>query len=64
MAFTECKFRMPKVKVEGFALDEAPENLRTMENLALMGVSFNDKSSGVKYVMDAMPTQEIGRAHV
>lgn len=59
MAFTECKFRMPKVKVEGFALDEAPENLRTMENLALMGVSFNDKSSGVKYVMDAMPTQGV-----
>ena len=50
---------MPKVKVEGFALDEAPENLRTMENLALMGVSFNDKSSGVKYVMDAMPTQGV-----
>lgn len=59
MAFTECKFRMPKVKVEGFALDEAPENLRTMENLALMGVSFNDKSAGVKYVMDAMPTQGV-----
>ena len=59
MAFTECKFRMPKVKVEGFALDEAPENLRTMENLALMGVSFNDKSSGVKYVMDAFPTQGV-----
>lgn len=59
MALSECKFRMPKVKVEGFALDEAPENLRTMENLALMGISMNEKSSGVKYVMDAMPTQGI-----
>ena len=59
MAFSECKFRMPKVKVEGFALDEAPENLRTMETLDRMGVSFNDKSSGVKYVMDAMPTQGV-----
>ena len=59
MAFTECKFRMPKVKVEGFVLDEAPENLRTMENMALMGVSFNEKSSGVKYVMDSFPTQGV-----
>lgn len=59
MAFTECKFRMPKVRSEGFALDEAPEELRTMENLNLMGVSFNEKSTGIKYVMDAFPTQGV-----
>ena len=53
------KFRMPKVKTEGFALDEAPENLRTMENLDRMGISMNDKASAVKYVMDAMPTQGV-----
>ena len=59
MAFTECKLRMPKVKVEGFVLDEAPENLRTMENLEMLGVSFNQSSEGVKYVMDSMPTQGV-----
>lgn len=59
MALSELKFRMPKVKVEGFALDEAPDNLKTMENLALMGISMNEKSSGVKYVMDSMPTQGV-----
>jgi hypothetical protein len=59
MAFTECKLRMPKVKVEGFVLDEAPENLRTLENLDLLGVSFNQSSEGVKYVMDSMPTQGV-----
>ena len=59
MAYTDCKFRMPKVKVEGFALDEAPDNLRTMENLELLGVSFDANSPGVKYVMDAMPTQGV-----
>lgn len=56
---SECKFRMPKVKIEGFALDEAPDNLRTMENLALMGVSMDAKNSAIKYVMDAMPTQGV-----
>ena len=59
MAFTECKLRMPKVKVEGFVLDEAPENLRTLENLDMLGVSFNQSSEGVKYVMDSMPTQGV-----
>lgn len=59
MAYDNCKLRMPKVKVEGFALDEAPAELCTMDNLAKMGVSFNEKSSGVKYVMDAMPTQGV-----
>lgn len=59
MAFTECKLRMPKVKVEGFVLDEAPENLRTLENLEMLGVSFNQQSEGVKYVMDSMPTQGV-----
>ena len=28
MAFTECKFRMPKVKVEGFAPDGYPSTVR------------------------------------
>ena len=54
-----CKFRMQKIKPEGFALDEAPAELRTMENLALMGVSMNEKASAVKYVMDALPTQGV-----
>lgn len=59
MAYTECKFRMDKVPTDGFVLDQAPENLRTLENLELMGVSINDMSPGVKYVMDAYPTQGV-----
>ena len=53
------KFRSQKLKTEGFALDEAPENLRTMDALALQGISFDQQSSAIKYVMDAMPTQGV-----
>ena len=59
MALSTLKFRMPKVKTEGFALDEAPAELRTMENLALLGVTMNESASAIKYVMDAMPTQGV-----
>lgn len=45
------------LKTEGFALDQAPENMRTMEALELHGISFNQEASAIKYVMDAMPTQ-------
>lgn len=59
MALSELKFRMPKVKMDGFALDEAPEELRTMESLERLGVSMNMMDQGTKYVMDAMPTQGV-----
>ena len=59
MEITEVKFRAPKLRTEGYALDEAPENLRTMDNLAKMGVSFDQNASAIKYVMDSMPTQTL-----
>lgn len=45
------KFRMKNLK--GFALDEAPEELRTMEALALQGIGM-DECDAVKYVMDGI----------
>ena len=45
------KFRMKNLK--GFALDQAPEELRTMEALALQGIGMDD-GEAVKYVMDGI----------
>lgn len=56
MQDTQLKYRASKLKTEGFALDQASEELRSIEALALQGISFNDKSSAIKYVMDAIPT--------
>ena len=51
----DTKFRMEHMKAEGFALDQAPENLRTMEALNLQGISMDESCEALKYVMDAMP---------
>lgn len=56
------KFRMKNLK--GFALDSAPEELRTMEALALQGISMDD-GEAVKYVMDGIAsTVTTGSANV
>lgn len=59
MTETQLKYRASKLKTEGFALDQASEELRTIEALELQGISFNSNNSAIKYVMDAMPTQGI-----
>ena len=56
------KFQMKNLK--GFALDEAPEELRTMEALALQGIGM-DEGDAVKYVMDGIAsTLTSGSANV
>lgn len=62
---TPVKFRMGHMKAEGFALDQAPENLRTTEALALQGISMDEANDTIRYVMDAMPaTVTQGSANV
>ena len=65
MDSNSVKFRMTKMKPGGFALDEAPEKLRTMETLALQGISMDESNEAIKYVMDAFPsTVTAGTANV
>ena len=62
---TPVKFRMGHMKADGFALDQAPENLRTIEALALQGISMDESNDTIRYVMDAMPaTVTQGSANV
>ncbi|MCQ2299921.1 MAG: DUF2184 domain-containing protein [Bacteroidales bacterium] len=64
MEASQTKFRMPHMKAEGFALDQAPDNLRTMDALKLQGISMDEASDTIRYVMDAMPTVTAGSAPV
>ena len=56
MQDTQLKYRASKLKEHGFALDEASEELRSIEALEMQGISFDQSNSAIKYVMDAMPT--------
>lgn len=50
------KFRTSKMREDGFVMDAAPAEFRTMENMEKMGISFNADSDPVAYICDGLST--------